>query len=155
MGKSDNESIAASLRRATEAPDDTGGASAPLPQLFNPFPIPPGADVVDDEPPPNNDKRRVGGVTKYKMEAHIRRFIMGQETVGTNDRGQPETAERDDSQEYEALLNQLLNAEGVLRWEEKQHLRDGTLVISVCYLTKKDEPQPAGEKNEPLYDTQS
>ena len=156
MAKSDVESIAATLKRASEERDDTGGASSPLPQLFSPFPIPPGDEVVDNVPQPNADGRQIPGVPAYDMHSHLRRFIIGQQQIGVDQRGQPEYEERDDSAEYENLINDILGGKGALRWEEKQHLRDGTLVISVCYFTVKEKKKAVdGEKNDPLYDQKS
>jgi hypothetical protein len=157
MGKSDQESIAATIRRASEEPDDTGGASSPIPQLFGQdFPIPPGEDVVSDVPRPKSDERQIPNLPQYDLKSHIRRFVMGQQQVGVSQKGQPEYEERDDSAEYEALMDDCLTGNSALRWEEKNHLRDGTLVISVCFFTKKEKPKVAeGDKSDPLYDTSS
>lgn len=157
MGKSDAESIAATIKRASEEPDDTGGASSPIPQLFgSEFPIPPDEDVVNNVPRPQTDERQIPGIPQFDLKSHVRRFVMGQEQVGTSQKGQPEYEERDDSAEYEALMDDCLTGNSAIRWEEKNHLRDGTLVISVCYFTKKPKKkEAAGEKNDPLYDTQS
>jgi len=157
MGKTDVESIAATIKRASEEPDDTGGASSPLPRLFGgEFPIPPGETVVDNVPQPKTDGRQIPDIPQYDLKSHIRRFVMGQIQVGVSQKGQPEFEDRDDSAEYEALMDDCLSGNSALRWEEKNHLRDGTLVLSVCFFTKKEKPKPAEtETSDPLYDTKS
>lgn len=142
MGKSDTESIAAVVQRASEVPDDTGlGANADIPQLFTQFPIPAGEPVIDNLADPS--KKSIQGVPKYNFSAHFRRFIMGQVEVGHDEKGRPEYVERDDSAHYEQLMNDILDGEAVMRWEERSTLRDGTIVISVSYLTPKPKKKAA------------
>lgn len=140
MAKSDNESVADVIKRAREMPDDDmgGGANVPVPSLFGDFPIPSGEPVVDDEPHPD-DPRRIRGIPRYNFEAHLERFVVGKLVFEMGD--QVEVQEIDDSADYEALLNRILKGEAILRWEEKQTLKDGTFVITVCYLTVKERPK--------------
>jgi hypothetical protein len=136
MGKSDAESIATTVKRASEIPDDTGlGANADVPQLFAQFPIPQGEDVIDNLAAP--DGKNIRGIPRYNFRAHFKRFIMGQVEVGHDERGRPEFVERDDSTHYEQLMNEVLDGDAIMRWEERTTLRDGTIVISVSYLTPK------------------
>lgn len=143
MGKSDAESIAATVKRASEIPDDTGlGANADVPQLFAQFPVPQGEPIIDNLADPS--KKNIQGVPKYNFLAHFKRFIMGQVEVGHDERGRPEYVERDDSVHYEQLMNDVLDGEAIMRWEERTTLRDGTIVISVSYLTPKKK-KPVGD----------
>jgi len=136
MGKNDSESVADTVKRAQEFPDDTGlGASADVPQLFAQFPIPSGEKVIDNVPEASG--KNVAGVPRYNFRAHFKRFIMGQVEVGHDERGRPEFVERDDSGQYEMLMNDILDGGAILRWEEKTTLRDGTMVIACSYLTPK------------------
>lgn len=135
MGKNDTESVADTVRRAQEFPDDTGlGANADVPQLFAQFPIPQGEKIIDNLPA---DGKNVQGVPRYNFRAHFKRFVMGQVEVGHDEKGRPEFVERDDSMHYETLMNDILDGEAILRWEERTTLRDGTMVIAVSYLTPK------------------
>jgi hypothetical protein len=150
----DTDSIASSINRAAEFPDDTGGASSPLPGLFTGFPIPDGERIVTDTPPrqpQGQTEDLIPGVPRYdKLQTHLRRFIIGQRMIGDDDRGRPSYVDQDDSQAYEALMNDILHAKAMLRWEEKQHLRDGTLVVSVCYFTRTERPSQPTTDEPPL-----
>lgn len=142
----EGDSIAAAVNRAAELPDDTGGASSLLPSLFQGFPVPEGERLVTETSPrqsQGNVDDLIPGLPRYdKLRTHLRRFIIGQRMVGGDDAGRPSYQEQDDSQAYEALMDDILHAKCMLRWEEKQHLRDGTLVVSVCYFTRLDPPPP-------------
>jgi hypothetical protein len=143
MGKQDKESIADTVKRAREMPDDLGGgANVPLPSLFGQFPIPEGEPIVDNLPHPN--ARRASGLPKYNLEAHLERFVVGKLFMEIGDR--VEVEEIDDSANYEKLLNRALQGEAIIRWEEKQTLKDGTFVITVCYLTVKEQPKKPSHK---------
>jgi hypothetical protein len=150
----DTDSIASTVNRAVEMPDDTGGASASLPNLFSGFPVPAGEQLVDNLPPRQPKSQAedlIPGLPRYdKLETHLRRFIIGQRMIGGDDRGKPEYVEQDDSQAYESLMDDILHAKAMLRWEEKQHLRDGTLVISVCYFIRREGAPPPAEDTPPL-----
>lgn len=136
MGKADTESIATTVKRASEIPNDTGlGANADVPQLFAQFPVPPGEKIIEEIPDPS--RRGIQGIPKYNFRAHFQRFIIGQVEIGRDERGTPEFMERDDSAHYEQLMNDVLDGDAILRWEERTTLRDGTIVISASYLTPK------------------
>lgn len=136
MSKNSNESFASIIQRASELPDDTGfGANVDIPQLFAQFPVPPGEKIIDNLPEP--DIKNVQGVPKYNFRAHLKRFIIGQIEVGRDERGNPQFTSQDDSTQYEELMNDILDAAAILRWEERTTLRDGTMVIAVSYLTPK------------------
>lgn len=127
------DSFANNINRASEVPDDrNGGANIDLPQLFGDFPVPDGERVVSDV----RSSESVQGVPTYNFTAHFRRFIMGQVEVG-RENGVVEYTQQDDSAAYEALLNDMLQGKAILRFEERQTLKEGTFVVSVCYLTPK------------------
>ena len=141
------ESFASLINRAQELPDDTGegaNVSIEMPRLFDKYPIPDGEQVITDEKPPGAIKN----VPTYNFKAKFQRFIMGQvEKEVTFDKGKRtvEYEERDDSALYENLLNDVLQGKAILRYEEKQTLKDGTFVISVSYLVPKEKPKPKGD----------
>lgn len=47
-----------------------------------------------------------------------------------------------DSGEYEAVLNQILRGEGILRYEEKTFDKDGNFLVAICYLTPRERARP-------------
>lgn len=148
MGKgTDQESFAKTIDRARELPDDPGGgANVDLPRLFQDFPIPKGESVVDNLPLPAAQQRAQSGnllnLPNYKFTAHFKRFVMGSTSTEVDANGNVEYAERDDSADYEDLLNKMLKGQAIPRWEEKVTLKDGTLIISVCYLIPEKKLKP-------------
>jgi hypothetical protein len=156
MARNDAESVAATLGRAKEIPDDTGlGANPTLPSLFGTFPIPDGEEIVDRLQHPK-DPKKLKNVPAYNLQAHLKRFIVGSiyiEAQGGGKGTTGEVVEHDDSAEYEMLLNDMLLGKSILRWEEKSTLKDGTFVITVCYFTVKDPPPK--RSTDPFADTKS
>lgn len=135
MAKTNTESFAETIKRASETPDDTGfGANVDIPSLFSQFPVPTGENIIDNVPSLN---KNIQGVPRYNFNAHFKRFIMGQIEVGRDEKGFPMYEERDDTELYERLMNDILSGEAILRWEERTTLRDGTVIISASYLTPK------------------
>jgi len=139
-GNTETESFARTLDRHRELPDDTGkGANADLPQLFqNDFPIPQGESVINNLPQALG-KGQGGNASllnfpDYNFTAHFKRFFMGSTATAPDGMGNVEYSECDDSADYEDLLNRMLQGKAVPRWEERTVLKDGTLIISVCYL---------------------
>lgn len=135
MAKTNMESFAETIKRASELPDDTGvGANVDIPSLFSQFPVPTGEKIIDDIPSSN---KNIQGVPCYNFNAHFKRFVMGQIEVGRDEKGFPMYEEKDDTEVYERLMNNILDGEAILRWEERTTLRDGTVIISASYLTPK------------------
>ena len=142
------ESIAKSVKRASEFPDDNGkgGANLSIPQLFKSlFPIPQGEPVVDDEHEPNNE--RIAGLPQYNFRARFERFVIGQQIIGGSKDAGFEYQERDDSVKYEALMDRILDGDAIMRWEERKTLNDGTMVISVSYMVPKAKAKESPEKS--------
>lgn len=140
MGK-DNESFADAIDRAQRIPNPKGhGANHDLPNLFTGFPTPEGESVVDNEPAPAQRGKDandiIKGIPRYRLKAHLKRFIVGTlvTQVGVGKSAEYITEDRDDSAEYEALMDRMLSGEAVPRFEERSILKDGTLVIIVGYL---------------------
>ena len=137
---SEIESFATSIDRHRELPDDTGkGANADLPQLFGAdFPIPQGESIIDNLPQAMG-KGRGGSASilnfpEYNFTAHFKRFFMGSTAAAPDEMGNVEYSECDDSADYEDLLNRMLTGKAIPRWEERTVLKDGTMIISVCYM---------------------
>jgi hypothetical protein len=146
MGK-DSESFADVIDRAQRTPNaKSHGANQDLPNLFTGFPTPEGETVVDNVPPSNKGQDKnaiIKGIPRYRLKAHIKRFIIGTlvTQVGAGPKAEYVTEERNDSTEYEALMDDMLSGKAVPRFEERNILKDGTLVIVVSYLAvlpKKD-----------------
>lgn len=140
MGK-DSESFADAIDRAQRIPNPRGhGANQDLPNLFTGFPTPEGETVVDNEPLPKTRGKDandiIKGIPRYRLKAHLKRFIIGTivTRVGEGKNVEYITEERDDSAEYEALMDKMLSGEAVPRFEERNILKDGALVIVVSYL---------------------
>jgi len=136
MGKgSTTDSFADTISRASQLPEDMGGASLTLPEtLFTQFPIPENEQIVSNVPSPNA-RGGLSSVPKYNFTAHFKRFVMGYVTTGDGE--SLNIVEQDDTVEYENLLNEMLNGAALLRWEDRNTLKDGTQVIAVCYLRPK------------------
>ncbi len=134
-----NESFAETINRSQEFPDDTGkGANADLPKLFaQNFPVPPDETIVSNvlqQGRGPQDKGSLFNLPHYNFTAHFQRFFMGGMSPPVDEMGNVEYAERDDSAAYEDLLNRMLKGKAIQRWEERSVLKDGTLIISVCYM---------------------
>ena len=146
MGK-DSDSFADAIDRAQRIPNARNqGANQDLPNLFTGFPTPEGETLVDNVPPATQGKNSsnvLKGIPRYRLKAHIKRFIIGTlvTQVGVGRAAEYVTEDRDDSQEYEALMDSMLLGTAIPRFEERNILKDGTLVIVVSYLAvlpKKD-----------------
>jgi len=140
MGKDSSESFADVIDRAQRTPNaKSQGANQDLPNLFTGFPTPEGETLVDNEPVPKRNKDSndiIKGIPRYRLKAHIKRFIIGTVVtrVGEGKNVEYITEERDDSLEYEALMDKMLSGEAVPRFEERNILKDGALVVVVSYL---------------------
>ena len=152
-----SDGFADSINKASAIPENQGnGANVDIPSGplgIGQFPIPDGEPVIDNVKPPDAlGKHAVKGVTKYNLTACVRRFIMGRVyTRETDDEGKSYSVpeERDDSGEYERILNLMLSGEAVRSWEERTVLKDGTVIIALCYLVKKDPKQPMQSSEPP------
>lgn len=132
------ESIADTVERASKMPtDELGGASVFLPPIFSTYPIPNGEKIINDEPEPGAINKGIQGVPRYNFTARIKRFVLGALRTGTDDHGNPIYEEHDDSMDYEALMNSMLDGSAIIRWEDRRTLNDGAMIIVVSYLVPK------------------
>jgi len=86
--------------------------------LTNPFGARQPSDhrVVDLD----NGGDKVPGAADFDYEAHVSRFVIpGDETA------------------YQDVLNSILQAKAVLRYEDRSITKDGDCVVVICYLTYK------------------
>lgn len=140
------ESFADAITRASQRPREfSAEAGMDLPQLLGNFPIPQGEKILDDTGEPNNAKFTGNsvrgpfeGITKFKMQAHFKRFMMGQHACGVDENHNVIFEPIDQSADYEAVLNEMLEGKAIARWEERSILKDGTVVISMSYFTPKE-----------------
>ena len=155
MEQGKGSSFAGLLNAAGELPENQGqGANVDLPSgamALGGFPIPADEPVVNDLAPPDSladkGKKGIQGLPEYILTAHMERFVMGtvwekqeqSEEAGGGYKNVP--VERDDSAEYERIINMMLTGEAVRSWEERNVLKDGTVIVALCYLIKKDKPR--------------
>lgn len=152
MGK-DSESFAEALDRAQRTPNAKNqGANQDLPNLFTGFPTPEGESLVDNVPAPaargKDANDIIKGIPRYRLKAHLRRFIVGTlvTQVGSGKSAEYITEDRDDSAEYEALMDDMLSGKAVPRFEERNILKDGTLIIVVSYLAVLPKKDASGDR---------
>lgn len=146
-GGGDNSSFAGAINRAAERPDPLGeGATQGVPNLFA-FPVPPNEEIIENLKQPEKDTGLITGIPRYRLKAHFRRFIMGTITVPSGG-GEFETTVYDDAEEYEALLNEMLQGRAVPRWEDRTTLKDGTVILAVSYLSVAPKKKQGDEDKE-------
>jgi hypothetical protein len=150
MKNTAGDSFADALNRAGRRPDiSQQGANHALPNLFGDFPIPKNELVIDDEKASEGpqDGTLIHGVPRYRFRAHFRRFIMGTISIPTGAH-EFDVEAHDDTAEYEALLNEMLSAKAVPRWEDRTTLKDGTVIIAVSYLSVLPKKENEGKRND-------
>lgn len=124
MGKNDVPSTFAEIiENAQRVPEGIVNRRADLSSPFS-VPLPPDHRVVnmDDEP------EKIQNVPMYDYKAHVEYLVL------------PKDIER-----YEGTLNEILNAEAILRYEEKSFTKEGDCIIVICYL-KPDPVKVAARK---------
>lgn len=136
-----DESFADAIERAQRTPSTKDqGANMDLPHLFANIPIPADEQLVDNVPPPTARGKDVNdvikGLPRYRLKAHLKRFIVGTlvTQVGHGRDAEFITEDRDDSDQYEELMDRMLHGKAIPRFEERSILKDGTLIIIVSYL---------------------
>jgi hypothetical protein len=114
-------------------------------ETLSPFssPLPKGDKVVDSR---KEVKPRSG--PKYPFNMHIKKFVIGG-GVGEDDDSS------DQSAEYEDVINQALNGDYIIRFEERTITKDGLVIILLGWLTpikgtKKVVSAPAEEESTDL-----
>jgi hypothetical protein len=108
MGKSDAPGFAELIDQAQQLPTAFGH------DIANPFkaPLPPGDEVV------NLDEPKVPGVPKLDYQAHVEHFYIPKDATA-----------------YEQVLNKVLNAQAILRYEDRNFTKEGDCIVVICYLT--------------------
>lgn len=94
-------------------------AQAVSTDVASPFPAP-GAGRVAFQP------GRVPGVAEHQYEAKVEVFNLPT-----------------DSGEYEEVLNMMLRAEAIPRFEERTFDKDGNFLVAICYLVPRAQPAAA------------
>jgi hypothetical protein len=96
----------------------TPGAPGRGHDLTSPFGVPQPADhrVVDL----GGAGDQVPGATDFDYEAHVDHFVLPRDKAG-----------------YESVLNSILQAKAVLRYEDRSITKEGDCIVVICYLTYK------------------
>ena len=143
-GGGGSDSFADAISRAGQRPENfSSGGGIDLPQLLGNFPVPSGEKIIDDTGDPNNtraagDRGPFEGITKFKMQAHFKRFMVGQQACGVDENHNVIFEPIDESEQYVEVLNQMLEGKAIARWEERSILKDGTVVIVMSYFTPRE-----------------
>lgn len=124
MGKSDAPpSFADLIEEAQKTPPSNGLGS----DVSSPFPLP----VPDDHQVRNLDEEdplKAPGVPKYNYEAHVAHYELPS-----------------DINAYENTLNEILNGNAILRFEDRHFTKEGDCIVIVNYLTYKPPPKEKDE----------
>jgi hypothetical protein len=118
------EDFASLIEESQRLPSPNSGVPPEIASLFE-RPTPRDHRVVTDE-----GGAQIKGAIAYDYQAHVKRFLLPEET-----------------HEYEEVLNFILNAEAILRYEERFFTKEGDTVVLVCYLTKKPKPKKADDES--------
>ena len=121
MAKSDAPpSFAEIIQEAQRIPPDVEGLGIDVSSPF-PLPVPNDHRVVnlDDE-----DPAKIPGTPKYAFEAHVKCFYLPKDNL-----------------EYETVLNLLLNAHALLRYEDRHFTKEGDCIVVICFCTYKPDPK--------------
>ncbi len=121
MGKSDAPlSFADLIEEAQKTPESTRRAGKEVSSPFG-MPLPADHAVIDGD---DIDEAKIPGVAEYDYDAKVCYFALPK-----------------DIPEYEAVLNQVLKAEAILRYEDRSFTKEGDCIIVMCYLAKTPRAQ--------------
>jgi len=117
MTKGNTPSFADLIEDAQRTPGTPGRGQ----DLTSPFGVRPPADhrVVDL----GGDGDKVPGAADFDYEAHVDHFVLPSDKLA-----------------YEAVLNSILQAKAVLRYEDRSITKEGDCIVVICYLTYKPSP---------------
>jgi hypothetical protein len=73
------------------------------------------------------DGDQVPGAPDFDYEAHVDHFVLPSDKAA-----------------YEAVLNSILQAKAVLRYEDRSITKDGDCIVVICYLTYKPSARREG-----------
>ena len=121
---SDNDDDFASVIERAQRPPRS---KADLPQEVNDLferPTPRDHRVVRE---PVGDK--ITGAVEYDYKTHVDYFNIP-----------------DDKEKYEAVIDNILKAESILRYEDRTFTREGDCVVVICYLTRTENKERTASK---------
>jgi hypothetical protein len=128
---SDDDDFASVIERSQHSPR----TKADLPQEVNDLferPIPRDHRVVRE---PTGEK--IAGAIEYDYKSHVEYFHV------------PEQKD-----EYEEILDTILNAEAVLRYEDRTFTREGDCIVVICYLTRTENKERTASKQKAVEDAE-
>ena len=88
-------------------------------------------------------QRLIPKASKYDLKTHCKRLFIGNVTVGSNPDGFPIYEPRDDSDEYEAIMQEVAEAKALLFENKTTFLKDGSVVIWIVWATRPAKNQTA------------
>jgi len=128
MGKNDAPATFADLIESAQRTPQGGVMGV---DVSSPFPLP----IPDDHQLRNIDEEedpaKIPGIPKYNYEAHVEYYELPS-----------------DVRAYETTLNEILNGNAVLRYEERHFTKEGDCVVVINYLTYKPPPEKKDEDEE-------
>lgn len=127
MGKTDAPPSFANLIEEAQKTPAGGGLGIDVSSPFA-LPIPDDHQVVNLD---NEDPAKVPGIPKYNYEAHVKFYQLPSDT-----------------QEYENTLNEILNGNAILRFEDRHFTKEGDCVVIINYLTYKPPPEEKDDDDE-------
>lgn len=128
MGKTDAPpSFADLIQEAQKTPQSTSMGV----DVSSPFPTPIPDDHVLRNLDEEEDPLKAPGVPKYNYEAHVQYYELPSDNTA-----------------YENTLNEILNGNAILRYEERHFTKEGDCIIVVNYLTYKPPPKEKDDDEE-------
>ncbi len=83
----------------------------------------------------------VPGTAKYNLKYHAQRFYMGRELCEVTEDGAKIYQDRDESENFQDVMNRVLSGEAVIVDRIQQILSDGSVVVFIEWTTKLVVPQ--------------
>lgn len=126
MGKTDAPlSFADLIEQAQRQPAaPLGNATADISSPFA-MPVPGDHRVVDLG---DADPEKIPNVAEYNYDAHVGYFLLPRDIAA-----------------YEDILNKVLKAKAILRYEDRSFTKDGDCIVTICYLTYTARRRNEGE----------
>lgn len=126
-----------SIENAHRAPDTTRDDDSTIPNIFSHQATRQLVSKVVD-----NVDGQIPGITQYDFTFHCARLIMGKTQIDFQN-GQAIYEEQDDGERLKEIMDNSLAGKSVINKKETTFLKDGTVVLWIEWLEKK-EPEQTG-----------